>query len=172
MLVNDLDADLAAERPSAEIERRHGRLRRGDLTQEGVSEALVEKAVDGVRPARHRREQRRLHVGRDRAQDVATSSFARCSRSTPSSRSALLRAACPVPARAAAKQEREEGREVFRKVVNVTSISGTQGQRRPGQLLGRRRPALVGHHEDARRRVGAVQGERERRRVRASWRRG
>ena len=32
----------------------------------------------------------------------------------------------PVPARAG-KKEREEGREVFRKVVNVTSISGTQG---------------------------------------------
>ena len=38
----------------------------------------------------------------------------------------VLRAAAPY-LRDPAKQEREEGREVFRKVVNVTSISGTQG---------------------------------------------
>jgi 3-oxoacyl-[acyl-carrier protein] reductase len=38
----------------------------------------------------------------------------------------VLRAAAPY-LREPAKQEREEGREVFRKVVNVTSISGTQG---------------------------------------------
>ena len=38
----------------------------------------------------------------------------------------VLRAAAPY-LREAGKQERAEGREVFRKVVNVTSISGTQG---------------------------------------------
>ena len=38
----------------------------------------------------------------------------------------VLRAASP-HLREPAKQEREEGREVFRKVVNVTSISGTMG---------------------------------------------
>ena len=38
----------------------------------------------------------------------------------------ILRAASPY-LREAGKQDREEGREVFRKVVNVTSISGTQG---------------------------------------------
>src|SRR4029434_10097194 len=38
----------------------------------------------------------------------------------------VLRAAAP-HLREPAKQEREEGREVFRKVVNVTSISGTMG---------------------------------------------
>jgi 3-oxoacyl-[acyl-carrier protein] reductase len=38
----------------------------------------------------------------------------------------VLRAASPY-LRDAGKQDKEEGREVFRKVVNVTSISGTQG---------------------------------------------
>src|SRR5207237_1122588 len=38
----------------------------------------------------------------------------------------VLRAAAP-HLREPAKQEREEGREVFRKVVNVSSISGTMG---------------------------------------------
>ena len=38
----------------------------------------------------------------------------------------VLRAAAPY-LREPAKRELEEGREVFRKVVNVTSISGTQG---------------------------------------------
>ena len=42
----------------------------------------------------------------------------------------------PRPSRRAA-----EGREVFRKVVNVTSISGTQGNVGPGELLvGQGRP--------------------------------
>jgi 3-oxoacyl-[acyl-carrier protein] reductase len=38
----------------------------------------------------------------------------------------LLRAAAPY-LRGAGKADKEAGREVFRKVVNVTSISGTQG---------------------------------------------
>jgi 3-oxoacyl-[acyl-carrier protein] reductase len=38
----------------------------------------------------------------------------------------VLRAAAP-HLRGAGKREAEEGREVFRKVVNVTSIAGTQG---------------------------------------------
>ena len=38
----------------------------------------------------------------------------------------VLRAAAPY-LRDAGKKEKEEGHEVFRKVVNVTSISGTQG---------------------------------------------
>src|SRR5919107_1350930 len=38
----------------------------------------------------------------------------------------ILRAAAPY-LREPAKQEKEEGREVFRKVVNISSISGTMG---------------------------------------------
>ena len=46
----------------------------------------------------------------------------------------MIRAAAP-HLREPAKKEREEGREVFRKIVNVSSISGHDGQRRPGELL-------------------------------------
>ena len=45
----------------------------------------------------------------------------------------VIRAAAP-HLREPAKAEREEGREVFRKIVNVSSISRHDGQRRPGQL--------------------------------------
>ncbi len=55
----------------------------------------------------------------------------------------VLRAAAPY-LREAGKQDREEGREVFRKVVNVTSISGHAGQPRAGELLERRRRASSG----------------------------
>ena len=76
----------------------------------------------------------------------------------------VIRAAAP-HLREPAKQEREEGREVFRKIVNVSSISGTMGN--AGQAnyssgkSARRRP-----HEDARQGVGPVQDQRQRGRVR------
>ena len=64
----------------------------------------------------------------------------------------VLRAAAPY-LREPAKKESEEGREVFRKVVNVTSISGTQGNvgqvnYSAGKACARR------HHEDPRQGVG------------------
>ena len=43
--------------------------------------------------------------------------------------------------REAAKAEQAEGREVFRKIVNISSVSGTMGNAGPGQLLGRPRRA-------------------------------
>ena len=67
--------------------------------------------------------------------------------------------------REAAKAEKAEGKEVFRKIVNVSSISGTMGNAGPGQLLvreGRRRR----DDEDARQGVGRVQDQRATRRVR------
>ena len=48
----------------------------------------------------------------------------------------VIRAAAP-HLREPAKKEREEGVEVFRKIVNVSSTSGTFGNAGPGQLLGR-----------------------------------
>ncbi len=90
-----------------------------------MCEALVAATVDAFGQARHRRQQRRLHLGRDRAQDGRR----------PVPRDARDPHGRPVPDpqaaaphfREPAKQEAAEGREVFRKVVNVTSISGTQG---------------------------------------------
>jgi 3-oxoacyl-[acyl-carrier protein] reductase len=123
VLVNDLDADLAAE-AAAEIEGDTA-VFAGDLTQEGVCEALVEKAVaefgqldivvnnagytwDGI------------------AHKMSDEQFRAMLEIHTVVPFRVLRAASPY-LREPAKQEREEGREVFRKVVNVTSISGTQG---------------------------------------------
>ena len=123
VLVNDLDADLAAE-AAAEIEGETA-VFGGDLTQEGVCEALVEKAVaefgqldivvnnagytwDGI------------------AHKMSDEQFRAMLEIHTVVPFRVLRAAAPY-LREPAKKEREEGREVFRKVVNVTSISGTQG---------------------------------------------
>ena len=123
VLVNDLDADLAAE-AAAEIEGETA-VFGGDLTQEGVCEALVKKAVaefgqldivvnnagytwDGI------------------AHKMSDEQFRAMLEIHTVVPFRVLRAAAPY-LREPAKKEREEGREVFRKVVNVTSISGTQG---------------------------------------------
>ena len=71
----------------------------------------------------------------------------------------VLRAAAPY-LREPAKREQAEGREVFRKVVNVTSISGTQGN--VGQVnYSSAKAGLVGLTKTLAR-VGAFEGERER----------
>jgi 3-oxoacyl-[acyl-carrier protein] reductase len=123
VLISDVDAALAAE-AAAEIEGETA-VFGGDLTQEGVCEALVEKAIaefgqldmvvnnagytwDGIA---HRMSDEQFRA----MLEIHTVVPFR-----------VLRAAAP-HLREPAKKEREEGREVFRKVVNVTSISGTQG---------------------------------------------
>jgi 3-oxoacyl-[acyl-carrier protein] reductase len=123
VLINDVDAD-AAERTAAEIDGETATFS-GDLTQDGVPEALVETAVgafggldivvnnagytwDGV-----------LHkMGDDQFRAMLEIHTV-----VPFK---VLRAAAPY-LRDAGKADKEAGREVFRKVVNVTSISGTQG---------------------------------------------
>ena len=123
VLVNDLDTDLAA-RAASEIEGETA-VFGGDLTQEGVPEALVEKAVsefggldivvnnagytwDGI------------------AHNMSDDQFRAMLEIHTVVPFRVLRAAAP-HLREPAKKDLEEGREVFRKVVNVTSISGTQG---------------------------------------------
>ena len=123
VLVNDLDADLAAG-AAAEIEGDTA-VFAGDLTQEGVCEALVEKAVaefgqldivvnnagytwDGI------------------AHKMSDEQFRAMLEIHTVVPFTVLRAAAPY-LRDAGKKDKEDGREVFRKVVNVTSISGTQG---------------------------------------------
>ena len=123
VLINDLDADVA-EQTASEIDGEtavHG----GDLTAEGAADGLVETAIkefgsvdilvnnagytwDGV-----------LHrMGDDQFQamlDIHTVVPFR-----------IARALAP-HWREAAKAEAGEGREVFRKLINVSSISGTMG---------------------------------------------
>ena len=123
VLVNDLDGDLAAE-AAAEIEGDTA-VFGGDLTQEGVCEALVESAIsdfgqldivvnnagytwDGI------------------AHKMSDEQFRAMLEIHTVVPFKVLRAAAPF-LRDAGKVDKEEGCEVFRKVVNVTSISGTQG---------------------------------------------
>jgi 3-oxoacyl-[acyl-carrier protein] reductase len=123
VLINDLDADLA-EQTASEIDAEtvvHG----GDLTQPGAADTLVQTAVDAwgkldiiVNNAGYTIDAP-LHKMSDEAfqrmLDIHTIVPFR-----------VVRAAAP-HLREPAKQEREEGREVFRKIVNVSSISGTMG---------------------------------------------
>jgi 3-oxoacyl-[acyl-carrier protein] reductase len=123
VLINDLDADLARQTAS-EIAGEtvvYG----GDLTADGACDALVQTAVDAwgrldivVNNAGYTRDGVLHNLSDDAFQamlDIHTIVPFR-----------VLRAAAP-HLREPAKREREQGVEVFRKVVNVSSISGTMG---------------------------------------------
>jgi 3-oxoacyl-[acyl-carrier protein] reductase len=123
VLINDLDADVA-EQTAGELPGETV-VYAGDLTAEGACDELVKTAVDAwgkldivVNNAGYTRDAP-IHKMSDRdfqaMLDIHNVVPFR-----------VLRAAAP-HLREPAKQEREEGREVFRKVVNVTSISGTMG---------------------------------------------
>ena len=121
VLINDLDAD-AAEQAAREI---GAEVHVGDLTADRVAEELVQRAVDAF-------------GGLDIVVNNAGSTWDGMAHkmSEEQFRAMLeihtvvpfrvLRAAAP-HLRDTGKREAEEGREVFRKVVNVTSIAGTQG---------------------------------------------
>jgi 3-oxoacyl-[acyl-carrier protein] reductase len=123
VLVNDLDAD-AAEEASSQIDGETVTFA-GDLTAAGVPDQLVERAVEAfgkldivVNNAGYTWDGPIHKMTDDQFQAMvdihATVPFK------------VLRAAAP-HLREPAKREREEGREVFRKVVNVSSISGAMG---------------------------------------------
>jgi len=123
VLINDLDAD-AAQQTAAQIAGEtavHG----GDLTAPGAPDELVQTAIDAwgkidiiVNNAGYTIDAP-LHKMSDdafqRMLDIHTVVPFR-----------VCRAAAP-HLREPAKQEREQGAEVFRKIVNVSSISGTMG---------------------------------------------
>jgi 3-oxoacyl-[acyl-carrier protein] reductase len=123
VLINDLDADVA-EQAATEISG-ETTVFGGDLTKEGVPDQLIQKAVDEfgqidiiVNNAGYTRDGVAHKMTDDQFQamlDIHTVVPFR-----------VLRAAAP-HLREPAKKEKEEGREVFRKVVNISSISGTMG---------------------------------------------
>ena len=123
VLINDLDEDVA-EQAASEISG-ETTVFGGDLTKEGVPDQLIQKAVDEfgqidiiVNNAGYTRDGVAHKMTDDQFQamlDIHTVVPFR-----------ILRAAAPY-LREPAKQEKEEGKEVFRKVVNVSSISGTMG---------------------------------------------
>jgi 3-oxoacyl-[acyl-carrier protein] reductase len=121
VLVNDVDAD-AAEQTAGEL---GAELHTGDLTADGVAEELVQRAVDAfggldivVNNAGY--------TWDGMAHKMTDEQFRAMLEIHAVAPFRVLRAAAP-HLRDPAKREAEEGREVFRKVVNVTSISGTQG---------------------------------------------
>jgi 3-oxoacyl-[acyl-carrier protein] reductase len=123
VLINDLDGDVA-EQSAGEIQGETATFA-GDLTKEGVADKLVETAVDSfgkidiiVNNAGYTWDGPIHKMGDDQFQamlDIHTVVPFR-----------VLRAAAP-HLREPAKKERDEGTEVFRKIVNVSSISGTMG---------------------------------------------
>jgi 3-oxoacyl-[acyl-carrier protein] reductase len=123
VLINDIDGDVA-EQAAGEIDGETA-VFAGDLTKEGVPDELVAKGIeafgeidilvnnagytwDGVI---HRMTDEQFQA----MLDIHTIVPFR-----------IIRALAP-HWREAAKQELGEGKEVFRKIVNVTSISGTMG---------------------------------------------
>ena len=123
VLITDLDEDVAQATASA-IEGETA-VFAGDLTKEGVPEAVVQKAVD---------EFGQLDIVVNNAgytwdgmaHKMSDEQFRAMLEIHTVVPFKLLRAAAPY-LRDAGKADKEAGREVFRKVVNVTSISGTQG---------------------------------------------
>ena len=123
VLVNDLDGDVAEE-AAGEIKGETA-VFAGDLTKEGVPDQLVQKAVESFG---------KLDIVVNNAgytmdapiHKMSDEQFQRMLDIHNIVPFRVLRAAAP-HLREPAKKEREEGREVFRKVVNVSSISGTMG---------------------------------------------
>jgi 3-oxoacyl-[acyl-carrier protein] reductase len=122
VVIADVDEALAAE---AAAELGNSVAFGGDLTADDVPEALVQAAVDSFG---------RLDIVVNNAgftwdgmaHKLSDDQFRVMLEIHTVAPFRLLRAAAP-HLRDAGKADREAGREVFRKVVNVTSISGTQG---------------------------------------------
>ena len=123
VLVNDLDEERARE--TASTLGAGGAVFVGDLTAEGACEALVERAVEAFG---------RIDIVVNNAgytwdgmaHKMTDEQFRAMLEIHTVVPFRVLRAAAP-HLRGPAKGDKEAGLEVFRKVVNVTSISGTQG---------------------------------------------
>jgi len=123
VVINDLDGDAAGQ-TAAEIAGETV-VHAGDLTKAGAPEALVQTAIDAWG---------RLDIVVNNAgytidgaiHKLSDDAFQRMLDIHTVVPFRVIRAAAP-HLREPAKVEREEGREVFRKIVNVSSISGTMG---------------------------------------------
>jgi 3-oxoacyl-[acyl-carrier protein] reductase len=123
VLINDLDGDVA-EQAASEISGETA-VFGGDLTQQGIPDQLVQKAIDEfgqidiiVNNAGYTWDGVAHKMTDDQFQAMLEIHTVVPFR--------IVRAAAP-HLREPAKKERDEGREVFRKIVNVSSISGTMG---------------------------------------------
>jgi 3-oxoacyl-[acyl-carrier protein] reductase len=123
VVINDLDGDVA-EQASNEIAGETA-VFAGDLTKPGVPDELVQKAIDSfgqldivVNNAGYT-----LDAPVHKMSDEHFQAMLEIHVVVPFR---IIRAAAP-HLREPAKTEREEGREVFRKIVNISSTSGTMG---------------------------------------------
>ena len=123
VLVNDLDGDVA--RQTASEIAGETTVYAGDLTKEGACDELVKAAIDAwgkidiiVNNAGYT-----IDAPIHKMSDDAFQKMLDIHTIVPFR---VIRAAAP-HLREPAKVERDEGREVFRKIVNVSSISGTMG---------------------------------------------
>jgi 3-oxoacyl-[acyl-carrier protein] reductase len=123
VLINDLDGDVA-EQASSEIAGETA-VFAGDLTKPGVPDELVKKAIDSfgkvdilVNNAGYT-----LDAPVHKMSDEHFQAMLDIHTIVPFR---MIRAVAP-HMREPAKKEREEGREVFRKIVNISSTSGTFG---------------------------------------------
>ena len=161
VLINDIDGDVA-EQAASEIDGETATFS-GDLTEDGVPDKIVETAIEAFGEV-----------------DIVVNNAGYTwdgvvHRMTDEQFQAMLDIHTVVPFRViralapswreAAKSERDQGEEVFRKIDQHQLDLGHDGQRRPGQLLGRQgrrhRP-----HQDDRQGVGPVQDQLERGRLR------
>jgi 3-oxoacyl-[acyl-carrier protein] reductase len=123
VLINDLDGDVA-EQTSQEIDG-ETLVFAGDLTKEGVCDQLVAKVIDewGKVDILVNNAGYTLDAPIHKMSDEAFQRMLDIHSIVPFR---MCRAVAP-HMREPAKQEREQGIEVFRKIVNVSSISGTMG---------------------------------------------
>ncbi len=122
-LINDLDGDIA-EQASSEISGETA-VFAGDLTKPGVPDELVQKAVDsfGKSDILVNNAGYTLDAPIHKMSDEHFQAMLDIHTIVPFR---VIRAAAP-HLREPAKKEREEGKEVFRKIVNISSTSGTFG---------------------------------------------
>jgi 3-oxoacyl-[acyl-carrier protein] reductase len=123
VLINDLDGDVA-EQAAGEI-KGETTVFAGDLTKPGVPDQLVQQAIDAfgkldivVNNAGYT-----LDAPVHKMSDEHFQAMLDIHTVVPFR---VIRAAAP-HLREPAKKEREEGKEVFRKIVNISSTSGTFG---------------------------------------------
>ena len=123
VVINDLDKDVA-EQASGEIAGETA-VFAGDLTQESVPDQLVQTAIDSwgrldiiVNNAGYTLDAPVHKMSDDWFQKMLDIHLIAPFR--------IIRAAAP-HLREPAKKEKEEGKEVFRKIVNISSTSGTMG---------------------------------------------
>src|SRR3954462_1016404 len=123
VVINDLDGDLARQ-TAAEIGGETA-VHAGDLTKEGAPDALVQTAIDAwgkidilVNNAGYTLDAPIHKMSDDWFQRMLDIHLIVPFR--------VIRAAAP-HLREPAKRERDEGVEVFRKIVNTSSVSGTMG---------------------------------------------